>query len=491
MKYSKSDNYVATVIGSGPNGILASKLLLDAGIPVTLIEAGNKSNEHHLNLTSYVWESKSKMPDGVHMVGGGTTKWHGRISKLPESIFKRENLNGVSTWPIEHREFEKNYRKLLEFLQIENVEYENSILKKFHKCGFCENIFDISPFQIIQNSKFVKIFTEILGNKNLRFLPNTYCESIKRESSDFLSIKVLDGQSNLRELQSNYVFISCGAVQSAALVNRSFPDKRRLYPIGSFLMEHFDGFIGNLILKQTNFDCLKKFVSNNFERTLFLNFGSGLQNKKNDLVTYHFEFVNYRRTYLFDIKLNQFNIKKLFLLKLLFQVERVLTYLPNRLWRSYHRFRGREIYSIWLKGEELPYRESIIELSANSKKEVKYIHRISKLTKAELTKDIIKFSNSIFQGNLGKVRLHLKVYFSRFFQTGGNFHSMGTLRMHSDLNLAVITSNQNLIFEDKIFIIDASVFPFGGYQNPTINALTLTYRAVTNFIKRYANSYEN
>lgn len=455
-----------------------------------LIESGNENSEHHLNISSYKWQSKSKMPKGVHMVGGGTTKWHGRLSKLPKDIFNVNEKNELLKWPINYLEFERYYLELLKFLEIENAEYKNEVLNRFHSCKFCENIIEISPFQTIRPTRFIEIFSEIVKHSNFKYLPNTFCESLSRESSDKIKLRILNVNNQIEELLSNYVFVSCGAIQSAALVQRSFPEKQKYLPIGCFLMEHFDGFVGNLILRKGNFRCLQKYVSNKWERTLYLNYGAGIYKKRDNSLSYHLEFVKYRRTYIFDPKLNQFNLQNKLLLKIFFQIERFVTFLPNRIWRNFHKLIGNEIYSIWLKGEELPFKESKINISSHENKEVIYNHKISKETRILITKSIKDFSKELMKSNLGFMKLHLKVLYWRMFQTGGNFHPMGTLRMHDDPDLSVVDLNHNLVFDDRIFIIDASVFPSGGNQNPTINALTLTFRAIYKFIERQKYMYE-
>jgi len=71
------------VIGAGPVGIYFSKLCLDMGLEVTLIEAGGFPEESlHLNRSKYIFTSPSAMPTGVHKIGGGSNLWRGRISEF-------------------------------------------------------------------------------------------------------------------------------------------------------------------------------------------------------------------------------------------------------------------------------------------------------------------------------------------------------------------------------------------------------------------------
>ena len=60
------------VIGAGPCGILATKLLLERGFKVTLFESGNMHEEVHITQSDYNFDSPSKLPVDVHKVGGGS-----------------------------------------------------------------------------------------------------------------------------------------------------------------------------------------------------------------------------------------------------------------------------------------------------------------------------------------------------------------------------------------------------------------------------------
>ena len=71
------------LIGAGPVGIFLSFLLIEKGYKVTLYEAGSRDSEStNLNLSNYVFKTKSKMPSGVHRVGGASNLWKRRVSEF-------------------------------------------------------------------------------------------------------------------------------------------------------------------------------------------------------------------------------------------------------------------------------------------------------------------------------------------------------------------------------------------------------------------------
>ena len=61
------------LVGAGPVGIFLSHLLVQKGYKVTLYEAGGRDSENlSLNLNRYIFKTKSKIPNGVHRVGGAS-----------------------------------------------------------------------------------------------------------------------------------------------------------------------------------------------------------------------------------------------------------------------------------------------------------------------------------------------------------------------------------------------------------------------------------
>jgi len=75
------------LIGAGPVGIFLSHLLVSKGHRVVLYEAGDRDAETiNLNLDDYVFKTKSKMPSGVHRVGGASNLWKRRVSEFSPQV---------------------------------------------------------------------------------------------------------------------------------------------------------------------------------------------------------------------------------------------------------------------------------------------------------------------------------------------------------------------------------------------------------------------
>ena len=55
-------------------------------------------------------------------------------------------------------------------------------------------------------------------------------------------------------------------------------------------------------------------------------------------------------------------------------------------------------------------------------------------------------------------------------------HHMGTTRMHVEPRLGVVDENSRVHGTSNLFVTGSSVFPSGGYANPTLTIVALAAR---------------
>lgn len=464
-------------MGAGPTGILASQLLTKHGVEVVLVEAGDFDSESMLTLTDYNFKSPSKMIHGVHKVGGGTNGWKGRVSRFPQSAIESKDKSGNRPWPIEWKEIETAYSvlaKVLNFTPIEN----RPLREELHCCDACEQYFNISPFQFLKPDLFRNLFksfeSNVLLDKHLR----TYCKRI-RNSENSLIIeceKEVSGSLVTINFEVDILFVAAGCLQSTALVKRSFPGESQRFPIGIYLQEHFDGYIGRLHIRKKDMRCLSSFALDYNRKLKNVEFGVGLSAKNHGDLHWHLEISPLARIYAFDPMSNRFNLPPI-ILKLFFGIERLISAPIFRVSNIVNRLLGRKTFSLWLKGEEFPYEKSELAIESENSKKVIYKHRVSRTTTRQMWVEINSFKQELNCRNLGKVVFSPYINLLRRIVTGANWHPLGSMRMHSS-GPAVLNADLSLKFESRIFCIDSSSFPTGAHHNPTAMSLTLTTLAV-------------
>jgi len=464
------------IVGAGPTGILAAFKLLESGFKVALIESGDWDSEFILTKRHYEFFTPSKMPDGIHRIGGGSNLWHGRVSKFPEACFRRSDSTGRQVWPMDFSVIERRYKELASIVGFKPIEDDGDSLSRIHTCKNCNSVLRTSLYQFIKPDTFRNLLWLIAQNTRFFLHTNTYVERIESHSNEMVvtNCKVDSVEGSRLVIKSRFLILAAGCLQSTALVQRSSPETVENSFIGNYLMEHFDGFVGTLKVKTNNLNCLQKLALDKTRRLSGTEFGFGILAASENRLEWHLEICPYQRTYNFDPVANRFNLP-MRLLKVLFFLERCIIFIPNRVHRMYLKARKVEIFSLWLKGEEEPYYLSKVKSGQGAN--LVYRHEISPSTIRIMKSQLRDFAKTISKTNLGKIRFSLHFQIPKFLNTGGNFHPMGTMRMHVN-EWSAVNPDSSLSGFTNVYCVDSSVFPSGAHQNPTAMALTLALETI-------------
>jgi hypothetical protein len=296
---------------------------------------------------------------------------------------------------------------------------------------------------------------------------------------------VKSGSPDLENIFHSDVVLTGGCLQSTALAMKSIDIMTKLPApdlIGKFLMEHFDGYVGTLRIKHKNVKTLTKLILDEDRKIPAHEFGVGLTipNKSSEVypaIDFHLEFVKWRKTYLFDPNLNVFNGLPPRAYRALFFMERVFKKVPSELRSLWFKASSTEIYSVWLKGEEIPFATSRLHISkGDNKKDTKliYNHRVSKETKILMRQRLMELSKYLKSSNLGEFRIHSYFRFNSVFYTGPNFHPMGSLRMGLDPKNSIVGPDFAFHGSSHVFAVNSGIFPNGSNHNPTALILALS-----------------
>ena len=254
------------IVGAGPVGIYFAKLCIEKGHKVTLIESGNLNEESsHLNLKKYVFLSPSAIPEGVHKIGGGSTKWQGRVSEfLPEDFCKTYSGQEFS-WPFDKTELGQHYKELYRFLNIGEFS-DSEMVDKYlsNESKKLPSDFMLRIFRFCKKDFFTNLYNSIKNNPNLETLSNHFCNKISSNTLDnILSLELIPKGSNAILRNFDKIAITCGTLQTTALLQRS----KEVYEqsgnsvLGKYLAEHLEGYIGTVIVKKSDEKSLFKKLS--------------------------------------------------------------------------------------------------------------------------------------------------------------------------------------------------------------------------------------
>jgi hypothetical protein len=485
-KILSKDTLSIGIVGGGPVGIYFAYKCLEKKFNVTLIDAGFEDSESSiLSRKNYKFKTYSAMPAGVHRIGGGSAQWRGRVSEFQDFDFQNESKTVI--WPYPKSELDKYYIDLIKDLNLEMLTDKEMINNYFIKeANFISNLFELRSYRFCKESFFVELFQKIKNHPNLTTLMGTYCEEIKYlPAKNIFEFELLNHNNQKSILNTNFAVIAGGTLQTTSLLLRSKALHNSYTPnsLGVFLMEHIEGYIGNLYIKNPQ--------DVNFFNNLLLNvenrsnkynseFGVAISNKNTKSINIHYEIRNFMPKFLIrnspKLKHGHFLVRASF--KLLATIEKYFTYIPRIFFLNILKWKKISIYSVFMKAEELP--NQLSTLSIEGKNNSVYNHKISDQTWQLIYNDI-----SLFRENL-KNKFNLKVAFYRNTRNinllekifGPNWHPMGTARMGKYPENSIVDENLQIHGVNNCFVLSAAVFPTGSNSNPTFTVLTLARKLI-------------
>jgi hypothetical protein len=473
------------VVGAGPVGIYFTKLCLDKGYKVTLIDAGNISEESNLlTKKNYLFRAPSSIPDGVHRIGGGSTQWAGRISEFLVEDFH--------DWPMKKSDLETHYQTLYKFLNVGELNDQEVIDEFFaYESNNLPKELKLRSFRFCKPNFFINLFEEIKNHINLEVLTGNFCIKAIQDSEHKLRIELLTKNFDITSRYFDKIAIACGTLQTTGLIQRSLksfqPSSENV--LGKYLMEHLEGYIGTIKIKRKQVKKIfRRLILNEKNRAIDEFEGIGIaftlassilqQNQLN----VQFEIRKFMpKPYLLVKILDKHNLKSVDSTKLfsfLLFLEKGFRFIFRKIRVRCEFLIGKDLFSIYVKAEELAYGNSRAFLEDVSKNILTYDHKVSEKTFDLLLLHLQKFEE-IFNKNF-KVKFK---YFKEIKKLDGvqtffgpNWHPMGTVRMGTDPNLSICNPNLEIHSIKNLFVLSAAVFPSGSNSNPTFTTLALADR---------------
>ncbi len=481
------------VIGAGPIGIYVSRLLLAQGHEVQLFECGDYLHESNLlTQNSYIFKTKSAMPQNVHRVGGGSNYWHARFGEFLSEDFSQLSSLKIAGWPLKKASLIEHYKRVSYELSADAMSDDEYIDRYFstQKYLLGEKL-DLRVFRFAEEYSFVSKLKELEGHPKFTLHTRSKVESITYLTDCSTIVCNVRNDMNLNAVGVDYVIITAGTLQSTKLLlqspNSITESNRRIVGLG--LMEHLEGFVGLMRVPNKNVAKLSLFSLSRNNRISNLNAGIGIRlnsvaQASLELPSLHIEIRPRPR----QIKTQKFLFRGP-VHNPVYYLERVIKKNFEQVARLLDFFLGRITYGVWIKSEE--FANSCSNLSLNSSNQgLIYNHQVSNLTYQQLYKALDLLLPEV-ERNLG-VRIDRFRWVrkrARNIQLEVNWHPMGTLPMGPDASTCVCDENLEVHAMKKVFILSPAVFNRGSNGNPTFTSLALASRLVDeNFAKnkRYA-----
>ena len=496
--------YDIIIIGSGAGGGTLAHALAPTGKKILIIERGDflkrekenweakavfLENRYHTKETWYDKDGKAFTPGMNYYVGGNTKVYGAALLRLRKEDFGEiKHYGGISpAWPFSYEDFQPYYLAAEKLYSVhgkrgedpteppekapypfEAISHEPYIqqmadkikelnLNPFHlplglklnekspeksaciRCDTCDG------FPCLMNAKadaHIDCIEPALKHSNVKLLTNTKALKLITDSTGktVTEVEVEGG----KRYQADTFIISCGAINSAALLLRSKNDK---HPRG---LANGSDQVGRNYMFHTNSVMISVSTTRNptqYEKTMAIN-DFYFNAPDSELPLGHIQLLG--------------NVKKEML------TEGAPAFTPGVALE----FLADHSIGWWLTTEDLPCPNNRITLNAEGDIVLSYTPNNDEAHKRLLQKlkDILNHIGG---------HLHLfpnKVYLSQKVPIGGCAHQAGTLRFGKDPKTSVLDLNCKAHELDNLYVVDSSFFPSIGAVNPTLTIIANALR---------------
>jgi choline dehydrogenase-like flavoprotein len=167
----------------------------------------------------------------------------------------------------------------------------------------------------------------------------------------------------------------------------------------------------------------------------------------------------------------------------------VITHIDEVASATYRRMRGYppyQLYTLFNRTEQAPNPDSRVMLTTEhdqlGKPRVQLDWRLSTLDKHSIIRAHEILGEELGRADFGRLKVTLDAA-SDWPQLLNDSHHMGTTRMHIDPTQGVVDANCKVHGLSDLFIAGCSVFPTGGFSNPTLTIVALAVR-LADHVKR-------
>jgi choline dehydrogenase-like flavoprotein len=511
------------IIGTGAGGGTLAYRLAPSGKRILLLERGDfvpreKDNwrPRAVNVdgkyrTKEVWkdhDGKDLHPHANYCVGGNTKFYGAALFRLRKEDFGQiRHYGGISpAWPISYDDLEPYYTQAEQLYQVHgergedpteppasapfphppvsheprlqqlSEDFTNSGLRPFHtplgimldeahprssRCIRC-NTCDGFPCVVHAKSDAQVIAVDpALEHSNVTLLTNAYVERLETSPSGRLVTRVIVKRRGEREEYSaTIVVLSCGAINSAALLLRSANDKHPngLANSSDTVGRHYMGHVNSVLMAVSK--CPNPAV---FQKTLSVNdfyFGS----KEWDFPMGHISFVGKLDGE--TLKAGAPPLAPGFTLDLM----------------------ANHSLDFWLTSEDLPDPNNRVTLDRDGNIVLTYKpnnvegHRrltakLEELMKGQRSR--CSHGDACYQGLFAR-----SLFIEERIPLAGVAHQNGTIRFGHDPTTSALDVNCRTHDVDNLYVVDSSFFPSSGAVNPGLTIMANALRVGEHLVQR-------
>lgn len=511
------------IIGGGVAGLTLAAALSAAGRSVTLLECGGNDDEaarQDLSEGESVGQPYDQLASGRYRrLGGSSHLWNidlgegevgPRLQPLrPLDFEAREPLRECG-WPFDFREIEPYYRKAYEFLRLGTFPDDVGRWVDEHHplLPLDRAVVETTLFRFLPRERFTgELPEELSASPSVRVLLHaTVKELVARPgSAEVEAARVIVSPGHEFEVRARTFVLAAGTLENARLllVSRSaqptgLGNQHDL--VGRYFMEHphfcagwmlprDPALLGRLGLYRLHRNAgrpvmAKLRLSEGALRSeALLDFCVGLKPMWRAVPTRSVKALTSLKG---SGRPNRIKELPVALWEAAADLPGIVRYAGQRLKERTGRPLQPNVVKLNAMTEQAPGRDSRMTLSENrdalGQQRVRLEWRLSRQDEESVRRATAILDEELRKSGLGRVVANEEP----FDGVSGGWHHMGTTRMHTDPRKGVVDAHGRVHASPNLYLAGSSVFPTGGFANPTLTIVALALRLADHLVRRPA-----
>jgi len=495
------------IIGAGAAGISIAKELHGTSIDVCLVESGGliaESDTQSLaggeNVGHPYFDLETTR---LRMFGGTTGVWSGWCRPLDAIDFKQRDWIPHSGWPISLVEIEDYYKRAQQICQLGPYEYnpDNWNLSEAPRYDFSNSKLVNRLIQFSPPTRFGEEYRQLLSQSNntrIFLNSNVLLINTNKEGNHTTDVAARSLNGNQFKIHAKYFIIAAGGIENARLLLLSnsvhkagLGNSRDV--VGRYFMNHFFVTTGGVILseykKNDNFYCKHISVIDDKKRKAkimgYVNFTEQTQESQNMLnVSFNLLPSDISSVFLAEENDEQWysGIGRVF-----GNIDELTKGAINRLHAKFEPSALERIYQLLNIAEQSPNPNSRVTLADTidelGQRKVRLDWQLQEIDLLSIERGHKVLGAELARLGLGRVVNILEASEGWPAEYIGDWHHMGTTRMHENPLKGAVDADCKLHDVDNLFVAGSSVFPTSGYSNPTLTIVALSIR-LADYLKK-------
>ena len=474
------------IVGAGAAGITLARELALGDLRVIVLESGGFRADERTQLLydgeivghSYAPTAQSR----VRAFGGSTGHWEGWCRPLDPSDFEEREWVPKSGWPIASRDLDGYYGRAQELCELGPYDYRPERWARATTSGsllaasesFAPIVYQFSP-----PTRFGVTYRAALGDaRNLRVLLHANALGFQRapEAARVERVRVATLSGRRFEIRPRYVVLATGGIENARLLLLSdLGNEHDL--VGRHFADHVHGSAALVSLpaderltsfyrvhEQSGTRVRGAFATRRrFERRAeILRFSATLDAVEDD------PFVSLGVPNEADVE--EFGTR---IVEGPLSVERGVT---------------RRLYSLFVRTEQAPDAGSRVLLGTDrdalGSRKIVLNWQVGELDRRTVRIALEELGRAVGAAGLGRLYSRPVAEPGFWPSVFGGHHHLGTTRMHRDERSGVVDRDCRVHGLENLYVAGSSVFPTGGFANPTLTVVAMALRLADHLRRR-------